>query len=163
MWLVQKAMLDCQKGSERGMCILLCPTYIYIIIYIYMYVCIIPLNSSYIPVFLAFPQWFPVHSPRVLRAAHRRELNASRIDLEREVHGDSTRKQWKDPPFSMGKPTISMGYSIIAMLNYQRVTGVISLVLYHDLLLVGGFKHVLFHILGIIIPNDLLFHSYLVK
>jgi hypothetical protein len=28
------------------------------------------------------------------------------------VHGDSTRKQWKDPPFSMGKPTISMGYSI---------------------------------------------------
>ena len=50
----------------------------------------------------------------------------------------------------------------IAMLNYQRITGVI-LVLYHDLLLVGGFKHVLFHILGIIIPNDLLFHSYLVK
>ena len=105
--------------------------YIYYNIYIYMYVCIIPLNSSYIPVFLAFPQWFPVHSPRVLRAAHRRELNASRIDLEREVHGDSTRKQWKDPPFSMGKPTISMGYSINSYVklpegNWCYITGVIS-------------------------------------
>jgi len=28
---------------------------------------------------------------------------------------------WKDPPFSMGKSTISTGPFSIAMLNYQRV------------------------------------------
>ena len=30
--------------------------------------------------------------------------------------------QWKDPPFLMGKSTISTGPLSIAMLNYQRVT-----------------------------------------
>ena len=78
------------------------------------------------------------------------------MGIQQENNGKIHHFQWENPLFLWDILSI-------AMLNYQRVTGVISLVLYHDLLLVGGFKHVLFHILGIIIPNDLLFHSYLVK
>ena len=32
------------------------------------------------------------------------------------------KKRWKDPPFSMGKSTISTGSFSIVMLNYQRVS-----------------------------------------
>jgi len=35
--------------------------------------------------------------------------------------GKPTKKLWKDPPFSMGKSTISMAMFNSKLLNYQRV------------------------------------------
>ena len=40
------------------------------------------------------------------------------------------KKQWKHPPFLMGKSTISTGPCSIAMFVYQRVTGVLKQSLY---------------------------------